>query len=174
MDTQFERSAQTTVEWYTPPEIIRALGEFDLDPCTSHVAYDLNHSATHYYTKEDNGLSKEWFGRIWLNPPYDQPTITHFIRRLAQHGNGIALLFNRCDNKLFHDVIFPTADCLFFFQNRISFFKPSGVRGDRPGCGSILVAWGEANVISIKNSGLKGTLVKPLIQREATVQLKLF
>lgn len=98
MDTQFERSNQTTIEWYTPPEIIRALGDFDLDPCSSEIAYNLNHSAKCYYTKEDNGLSKEWFGRIWLNPPYDQPTITRFIRRLAQHGNGIALLFNRCDN----------------------------------------------------------------------------
>lgn len=33
MNTAFEKSANSTDEWYTPKEIIDALGEFDLDPC---------------------------------------------------------------------------------------------------------------------------------------------
>lgn len=33
MNTTFEKSANTTDEWYTPKEIIDALGKFDLDPC---------------------------------------------------------------------------------------------------------------------------------------------
>jgi len=33
MNTTFERSSNSTDEWYTPKEIIDALGEFDLDPC---------------------------------------------------------------------------------------------------------------------------------------------
>lgn len=33
MNTSFERSANASDEWYTPREIIEALGEFDLDPC---------------------------------------------------------------------------------------------------------------------------------------------
>ena len=33
MNTQFERSAKHTDEWYTPKEIIDALGKFDLDTC---------------------------------------------------------------------------------------------------------------------------------------------
>ena len=32
MNTSFERSANASDEWYTPREIIEALGEFDLDP----------------------------------------------------------------------------------------------------------------------------------------------
>lgn len=35
MNTTFEKSANSTDEWYTPKEIIDALGEFDLDPCAS-------------------------------------------------------------------------------------------------------------------------------------------
>lgn len=162
MNTQFERSNETTIEWYTPPEIIRALGIFDLDPCSSEIAYNLNHSAKNYYTKQDNGLNKEWFGRIWLNPPYKQPVISQFIKKMVQHGNGIALLYNRCDNKLFHDVIFPTASCVFFLRNRIPFFKPDGNRGKQPGCGSILVAWGKNNMEAIVNSGMKGTMLTPI------------
>lgn len=59
MNTNFEISDNTSVEWYTPPEIIRSLGKFDLDPCTSDIAWNFNHSADKYYTKEDDGLSKE-------------------------------------------------------------------------------------------------------------------
>ena len=33
MNTSFERSENTTDEWYTPIEIIQSFGEFDLDPC---------------------------------------------------------------------------------------------------------------------------------------------
>ena len=35
MDTAFERSTVGKDEWLTPPEIIKALGTFDLDPCAS-------------------------------------------------------------------------------------------------------------------------------------------
>ena len=34
MDTSFDRSKTGKDEWLTPLEIIRALGEFDLDPCS--------------------------------------------------------------------------------------------------------------------------------------------
>ena len=33
MNTTFEKSSNSTDEWYTPKEIIDALGKFDLDPC---------------------------------------------------------------------------------------------------------------------------------------------
>lgn len=33
MNTTFERTKNSTDEWYTPKEIIDALGIFDTDPC---------------------------------------------------------------------------------------------------------------------------------------------
>ena len=107
MNTTFERSAHATDEWYTPKEIIDALGTFDLDPCAP--VNPLWQTADVMYNKNDNGLSKEWFGRVWLNPPYSRPLIEQFVKRLAEHGNGIALLFNRCDSKMFQDIIFEKA-----------------------------------------------------------------
>ena len=62
-------------------------------------------------------------GRIWLNPPYSRPLIEQFVKRLAEHGNGIALLFNRCDSKMFQDVIFKKATAMKFLRNRIRFFR---------------------------------------------------
>lgn len=41
MNTTFERSSNSTDEWYTPKEIIDALGEFDLDPCAPCTLFGL-------------------------------------------------------------------------------------------------------------------------------------
>lgn len=143
MNTSFERSYNTTDEWYTPLEVIQSLGEFDLDPCVPVTP--LWDTAKTMYNKNSDGLSKEWFGRVWLNPPYSRPLIVEFIKKMAQHNNGIALLFNRCDNSMFQDIIFPTATAIKFLRKRIRFYRPDGTQGGSPGCGSVLVAWGEDN-----------------------------
>ena len=56
MNTSFERSANASDEWYTPREIIEALGEFDLDPCAP--MHPLWPTAKIMYNKQDNGLYK--------------------------------------------------------------------------------------------------------------------
>lgn len=95
MDTSFQRGKQTTDEWYTPRTIVEAFGEFDLDPCApSHNFY----TARRCFTKADDGLSKEWHGRVWLNPPYSRPLICRFVEKMADHNNGIAVLFDRMDS----------------------------------------------------------------------------
>ena len=73
MDINLKRLKNTTIEWYTPKYIIEALGDdFDLDPC---APYNNWYTAKKSYTKEDNGLLKEWFGRVFLNPPYTNPIV---------------------------------------------------------------------------------------------------
>lgn len=119
--------ANSTDEWYTPKEILDALGPFDLDPCAPVVP--LWPTAATMYNKNDDGLSKPWFGRVWLNPPYSRPLIEQFINRMAEHGNGIALLFNRCDSKMFQDVIFKKASAMKFLRHRIKFYRSDGCRG---------------------------------------------
>ena len=58
MNTSFERSANASDEWYTPREIIEALGEFDLDPCAP--MHPLWPTAKIMYNKQDNGLVQNW------------------------------------------------------------------------------------------------------------------
>lgn len=79
------------------------------------------------------------------------PCAPIFVRKLAEHGNGIALLFNRCDSKMFQDIIFEKATAMKFLRNRIRFYRPDGTRGDSPGCGSILIAFGEENAEVLRN-----------------------
>lgn len=85
-------------EWLTPPNIIRSLGVFDLDPCSPiNRPWD---TAINHLTILDDGLSKEWEGRVWLNPPYGNET-RKWLKKLAEHGNGIALIFARTETKTF-------------------------------------------------------------------------
>lgn len=86
INRSFQHSANASDEWYTPIEIIRSLVDFDLDPCAPIVP--LWQTAKVMYNRNDDGLTKEWHGRVWLNPPYSRPLIEQFVRRMAEHGNG--------------------------------------------------------------------------------------
>lgn len=63
------------LEYYTPSQYIETaklvLGSIDLDPASSVVANETVR-ATNIFTQDDNGLNQEWFGNIWLNPPYSK------------------------------------------------------------------------------------------------------
>lgn len=63
-------------EHYTPEHIIEAsvkcMERIDSDPCSNSHEYP-NVPATTLYTKEDDGLSKEWDGFVFLNPPFSVP-----------------------------------------------------------------------------------------------------
>src|SRR4051812_22584031 len=87
-----------TVEWYTPPWVFEAIGlRFDLDPASPPGGLPWV-PAEHHYSDQDDGLAQPWYGRVWLNPPYG-PGIGQWMSKLADHGNGIALVFNRSDTR---------------------------------------------------------------------------
>ena len=159
MNTSFEQSANATDEWYTPKEIVDACGQFDLDPCAPENR--LWDTATRHIAKSEDGLKTDWGGqRVWLNPPYSRPLIEMFVQKMVENNNGIALLFNRCDSKLFQDLIFPNATAILFVRGRIRFYRPNGEQGSSPGCGSVLLAFGEVNAEALEKSNIPGKYIR--------------
>lgn len=153
MNTLFERNTGNYKdEWYTPPSIVRALGQFDLDPCAPmDRLYD---TAKVHYTIADDGLSKSWYGRVWCNPPYSN--LEEWIKRCVSHGNAIVLSFARVDTRWFFRHGWYKADSIFFFAGRIKFLNPEGKSKSNAGAPSVLLSYGKNNVESIEESGLQG------------------
>jgi len=135
--------------WLTPPEIIKGLGSFDLDPCAAPDPRPWE-TAKHHYNERDNGLILPWHGRVWMNPPYDHRVIGSWLGRLADHGNGVALIYARTETEIFHKFVWNKADAILFFKGRLTFYKPCGDKaagnGGAPSC---LVAYGPENARSL-------------------------
>jgi hypothetical protein len=158
MDTSFERSATGKDEWLTPPEIIAALGEFDLDPCAPIVRPWP--TARRHMTVEDDGLLLPWEGRVWCNPPYGTET-SRWMAKMAAHGNGVALTFARTETRMFFESIWGKADAIMFLRGRLRFYNVDGTApGNSAGAPSVLVAYGESNAESLRLSGLNGYFVR--------------
>ena len=118
-------------EWYTPSEYVESaravMGSIDVDPASNPLANEKVKADT-YYTIDTNGLDKEWTGNVWLNPPYSNPLIRHFIEKMIESWKsgimkaGILLTNNSTDTIWFHLVANEcTAMCLT--KGRIKFYK---------------------------------------------------
>jgi hypothetical protein len=113
-------------EWYTPSEVIdrviATLGTIDLDPCSNSRSRPVVPARNHF-TKRDDGLSRQWFGRVFMNPPYGRDVKRWVAHLCAEHKCGrvtaaIALLHARTDTawfSLFRDYT------LCFVRGRLKF-----------------------------------------------------
>ena len=158
MNITFEGNSYTGKnEWLTPPEVVSALGRFDLDPCSP-----INRpwaTADNHYTVEDDGLKQDWVGRVWCNPPYETRLIVQFIERCIEHKNAIALTFARTETKLFQELIFKHAHSILFIKGRLSFCHVTGDKGGPAGAPSCLISFDEQNTEVLKKCGIAGKLL---------------
>lgn len=144
-----------TQEWLTPPEILKPLGFFDLDPCNarSNPFFTAVHS---YY---ENGLGKEWFGRIWCNPPFDRRERPLWMKKMSEHNNGIMLIPAACETDAFYRHVWGKASGVLFLKNRPHFYYIDGTRAKaNSGCTICLVSYGEDNYEILSESGLGVTV----------------
>lgn len=153
----------------TPRWLVERVGPFDLDPCAATVRpWDC---ASTNYVEADDGLSREWKGLVWLNPPFDRRRVGHWIERLAAHGNGIALLHARTETAWFRP-IWERAALLLFLGQRLTFCQPDGSpttvadkrSGERrpanSGAPVVLCGFGGEAVKRLEASGLAGAYVE--------------
>ncbi len=147
-------------EWYTPPYIFEALGiDFDLDPAAPPGGVPWV-PVRRYFTKRQDGLGRPWSGRVWLNPPYGRET-PWWLGRLAEHGNGIALVFARSDTSWFQTYA-SRATALCFIAGRLKFVPGDGrSAASTAGAPSLLMAFGLTCALAVAESGLGQTLLVP-------------
>jgi hypothetical protein len=125
-----------SVEWYTPAKYIEAarhaLGEIDLDPASSPKANEIV-KAKKILTQRDNGLKREWHGRVWLNPPYalvdgESSAGLWGVKLIeeweAKRVEAAVLLVNATTDAKWFQPFWRFAIC--FTDHRIEFYTPNG------------------------------------------------
>jgi hypothetical protein len=130
-----------TDEWLTPRRLVRILGPFDLDPCAAPEPRPWPTALAHY-TRADNGLTRPWRGHVWLNPPYGGE-VGAWLDRLADHGDGLALVFARTETTAWQRHVWPRADAVLFLAGRLTFHHADGrLAPHNAGGPSALIAYG--------------------------------
>jgi hypothetical protein len=121
-------------ERYTPPEYIDAarevLGGIDLDPATCAQAQETV-DASEFFTAETDGLSQEWHGKVWMNPPYHRDLAPAFIAKLIEEkeagrvSEAVVLTNNSTDTAWFQQLA-PVSSAICFTKGRVNFTVPNG------------------------------------------------
>lgn len=157
--------------WLTPPEILTALGRFDLDPCAPvDRPWDM---ADRHFTPADDGLAQPWEGRVWLNPPYGREAVK-WLRRLAEHGQGTALTFARTETGWFWETVWrsTTARGVLFFEGRLYFHRQTGERAAaNAGAPSVLIAYGKRRCLASRAERACGGLHRASSRQRQFVRL---
>jgi len=84
-----------------------------------------------YYTRETDGLSQEWAGNVFLNPPYKMPLVAQFVTKLIdgyQSGavpQAILLTNNNTDTDWWQ-LAARSAAAVCFTDGRVSFYNDAG------------------------------------------------
>ena len=139
-------------EWYTPSQYVDAarylMGDIDLDPASCEQANETVRAEV-FYTKDDDGFSKAWSGRVWMNPPYGkedgESNQSRWTKRLIdsyENGEILSAVFivNAATSASWFQRFWDYPIC--FVRRRISFVSPSGEKNS-PTQGNVFVYLGD-------------------------------
>lgn len=111
-------------DWETPQELFNQLNDiyhFTLDPC----ANEINHKCENYYDVEKDGLSQQWSGNVFCNPPYGR-NMKAWIKKASEEAKNcdviVLLIPARTDTSYFHDYIYKKKNVsIEFLRGRLKF-----------------------------------------------------
>jgi DNA N-6-adenine-methyltransferase (Dam) len=137
-----------SVEFYTPYPFIeaarRVMGEIDLDPASCAQAQQ-QVQARAYFSAQDDGLAKEWRGRVWINPPYRNAG--RFVDKLLEEiaadrvTEALLLVHAFTELKWFHAAA-TECSAICFPRERIHFTRPEDDQTTRSAFGSAVIYFG--------------------------------
>jgi phage N-6-adenine-methyltransferase len=114
--------SSATDEWETPQllfdELSTLFGGFTLDPCATLE----NAKCSQFFTRSDDGLSKPWTGKVFMNPPYGRAIgrwVEKAWRESLQGAVVVCLLPARVDTRWWHD--YARKGHVYFLRGRLKF-----------------------------------------------------
>lgn len=116
------KKLNTNDDFLTPPELVLAMGEFDLDPCSSRrQAMPLARRS--YRFPEDDGLFLPWEGSVFVNPPFSE--LPKWVNRFVLHRNGVLLSPGRVEVEWFWQ-LWTYCDAIFLTKGPVKYLCPAG------------------------------------------------
>lgn len=107
------RNLKNRDDWQTPKDLYDKLNKefkFDFDPCPLNPQFD--------------GLTIDWGGANYINPPYSRKLKEAFIRKAHEESKKgklcVMLLPVSTSTKIFHEIIYPHAK-IRFLKGRVKF-----------------------------------------------------
>ena len=149
--TSINLSYSGETERYTPVDYIEAarlvMETIDIDPASCKHAQKIV-KAGKYFTEKTNGLTKEWNGTVWLNPPYARGLIEKFVEKLldeVQVGRTTqaVVLVNASTDTGWAQSLLGTCKAVCFPGHRIKFYTESEQLGSPP-CGQMFCYFGNS------------------------------
>ena len=138
-------------EWYTPLYIIerarKAMGAIDCDPASNALA-NKNVKADVFYTAQQDGLTKKWRGRVWLNPPYSNPLCSQFCesvtsRFLNQEIEQACVLVNNATETEWFSKMHSASSAVCFLDGRVKYLDKTGTPANTPLQGQAVLYFGK-------------------------------
>jgi hypothetical protein len=167
-----------TTTHLTPPHVLAAVGgadSFDLDPCAAPLPRPWP-TARRMISLPDNGLMVRWSGRVFLNPPYTGTEIGRWLARLAEHGEGVALINATTETEAFQRFVCGAASGLLFIRGRLVFCDADGQplkgphgRPQHNPAPSVLCAFGQGDLDRLATCDLDGAFMPLRFARFALV-----
>lgn len=141
----------TSDEHYTPAQLFIDLRvHFDLDVAAPHQKPTSN--PDYWFCKCcRDGLESNWWGNVWMNPPYSGPT--PWVEKFIKHGRGIALL--PITRGRWWDGLWEQADAIMPLPYNYKFDRPDGLPSKPIVFRTALYAFGKSNAEAIKKLGTK-------------------
>lgn len=137
----------TSDEHYTPKALFDMLNvKFDLDVAAPVGGCGI---APCWFDKQSDGLSQEWFGNVWMNPPYSNPT--PWVEKFVNHGQGIALL--PTTRGRWWDLMWNNADAIVPTVYNFKFDRPDNLPSKPTIFRTALFAFGEDNAKALAKLG---------------------
>ena len=138
----------TSDDYYTPKWIFDKLQiTFDIDVAAPTGGCHWI-PAKHYYDQQTNGLTSDWYGNVFINPPFSKTT--PWVHKFMQHANGIALL--PMSKSKWFNTIWNNADGIVILPYNMTFITPTNKRGSIFNL-TLLFAFGKNNVDALHNIG---------------------
>ena len=82
--------------------------------------------AEHFFTTEQDGLKQMWYGRIFMNPPYQGDLISQFVQKLCESPKvtEFVILVNNATETRWFQVLLGMSTAVCFPKGRVKFWHP--------------------------------------------------